>query len=173
LVWHVRQNGVLPYMLGSRSLRGEALRANDCVFRFSSCIAGSSETISPFASNRFQQSQCGHRNDRGFRGTGLMIDWQKKHITELCCLNILDIRPFPRSGRGGRAGEAPFTATNARAMLLPVLHARRIRKRQCMTRCAQRLRCRLLQARLQSAGTSLSSHHILPPRSMLSPSVRT
>lgn len=87
--------------------------------------------ISPLASKRFQQSQCGHRKERGLRGGGLMADWQKKQVTAPCGLKILDM--FPRVERVGRrrarrrssrssGGVAPRT----RAMLLPLSHARRV-----------------------------------------------
>lgn len=87
-------------MVGRRSLLGEAEKllnlrkkietevtrsaprfANDREFNASSCMAGSSESISPLESKRFKHVQWGQRNDRGSRGKGDMICWQKKQET--------------------------------------------------------------------------------------------
>lgn len=44
------------------------LRANDVTFNDSSCMAGSSDMISPFLSYRFQHEHSGHLNERVSRG---------------------------------------------------------------------------------------------------------
>lgn len=46
----VHSPDAFPYMDGRRSLLGDARFAKDLEFRDSSCMAGSSDRISPFAS---------------------------------------------------------------------------------------------------------------------------
>lgn len=81
------------------------LLANEGTFRFSSCIAGSSDIGSPFRSKRFQQSQWGHRNERGSRGAGVTAELQKKQMIVLCRLKIVDIRACDRKDNTERERE--------------------------------------------------------------------
>jgi len=75
-------------------------------------MAGSSEIISPFRSNLFQQLHDGHLKLRMLAGNGTG-DWQKKHWTLLCRLNMfrrerqqsrgrtpMSLAPAPSASRG-------------------------------------------------------------------------
>lgn len=61
-----------------RLMRYAPRLAKDFEFKYSSCIAGSSEIIFPSLSYLFQQPQFGHRKLRGFFGIKFVSEQKKQ-----------------------------------------------------------------------------------------------